>query len=204
MAHGNTYLSLQCHSKLHYTLRIWNMTEVKFSRFVPSETHLSTKPPSDSMPPSHIPGHMMKSEPCANGKLLTITPLVIAGLKRLSTYNNEDPNSVLFTPPKRLKSRSKVSSRMIDTSTSSTPLQPSNRPRGVVIYPTEKTLVLSSDPRSSATDLSASSNSLGANLANISTDHYCKMSDKTLHPVCSPSVTDDCSNLDSLNWSLVG
>lgn len=36
------YLSLQRHSKLRYPLRIWNMTEVVFSTFVPSEIRMRT------------------------------------------------------------------------------------------------------------------------------------------------------------------
>lgn len=86
---------------------------------------------------------------------------------------------------------------MIDTSSLSTPLQPSNRPRGEVIYSTDKRLVRSSDPQHSAADLCASPDSLGPDLVNTATGHYCKMSDKTLHPICGPSVTDNCFNLDT-------
>lgn len=86
---------------------------------------------------------------------------------------------------------------MTDTSTPSKHLQPSNRPRGEIIYSTDKRLVLSNDTQHSAADLCTSPDSLGPDFVNTATGQFCKMSDKTLHPICGPSVTDNCFNVDT-------
>lgn len=86
---------------------------------------------------------------------------------------------------------------MTDTSTPSKPLQPSNRPRGEIVYSTDKRLVLSADAQHNAADLCASPDSLGPDFVNTVTGQFCKMSDKTLHPICSPSVTDNCFNVNT-------
>lgn len=56
---------------------------LNFSRR-PKATQLSTMPPSESIPDPHILGNLMKIYPLQTINLLTITPLVIATIKRLS------------------------------------------------------------------------------------------------------------------------
>lgn len=117
-------------------------------------------------------------------------------------YYNEDPNTITFwTQPaaKKLKSRSNLSSRTTDTSApSKKPLQPNNMRRGEIVYSNDKRLVLSSDTQHNAADLCSSPHSLGPDFVNTATGHFCKMSDKTLHPVCSPpTVTDNCFNVET-------
>lgn len=147
-------------------------------------------PPSESMPSStylYQDTRSIKSEPLQTVKVLTTRAANYCNTQPAFGffYYNEDPNSIVFwdqPTAKRLKSRSKVSFRMTDTSTPSNPLQPSNRPRGEIIYSTDKRLVLSNDAQHSATDLCASPDSLGPDFVNTATDQFCKMSDKTLHP----------------------
>lgn len=85
---------------------------------------------------------------------------------------------------------------MTDAITPSKPRQP-NKPRGDIVYSKDKRLVLSGDAKHDAADLCASAHSLGPDFVNTPTGHFCKMSDKTLHPICSPTITDNCFNVDT-------
>ncbi len=66
-----------------------------------------------------------------------------------------------------------------------------------IVYSSDPRLVISSDANQNTTELCASPASLGPDFANIATRHFCNMSTKTLHPICSATVTDDCFNMDT-------
>lgn len=84
------------------------------------------------------------------------------------------------------------------SSTSSNNNNNNNKRRDEIVYSNDKRLVLSSDTQHNAADLCSSPHSLGPDFVNTATGQYCRMSDKTLHPICNPpTVTDNCFNVDT-------
>lgn len=115
-----------------------------------------------------------------------------------ATYTSDDPNSIVYIPPQKAKSKSKRRPTVNgEVSSKSRPLQ---RRDDFV----DERLVISNDPTQNTDGLCSDPASLGPDLLNVAEGRFCQMSTKTVHPVCSDTVTDDCFNVDTQKLILGG
>ncbi|KAI1392685.1 uncharacterized protein F4822DRAFT_425888 [Hypoxylon trugodes] len=126
----------------------------------------------------------------------------------------KDPHSITYYTISNKRSEEEVESR--DTATAFGPSKHANSarfrnsplyPRQNGSYPTNGTdtgsnphanrLVISNTAKHSAQNLCDSETSHGPDFVNVSEGTFCRMSDKTVWPVCSAAKVDNCFNTDS-------
>lgn len=111
-----------------------------------------------------------------------------------SVYYGPDPNSITFWPSNKLKTKSRRTADM-SSAIASKPMQVKRQSTNVL--PSDTRLVISSDANQSSTQLCANGESLGPDFFNVAEGQFCQMSTKTLYPVCSGVVNDNCFNAET-------
>jgi hypothetical protein len=119
-------------------------------------------------------------------------------------YTNHDPKSIDFIPLKPLKSRldgfitprkSIAPSNKSNKNNATITQQPhSDRPQ---TNPHLNNLIISNSTTHSVSELCKSKSSVGPDFVNIGRGKFCRMSNKTLWPICTTAIKDKYFNIGS-------
>lgn len=102
---------------------------------------------------------------------------------RYWTSKKRDGIAEAFAPP----TKSKLPRRQAPEDTTN---------NGTVSALGQDQLVVDNNPSHPTASLCESQSSVGPDFANIADGQFCRMSDKTLWPICDEQITDSCFNLD--------
>ncbi|KAF2971962.1 hypothetical protein GQX73_g1511 [Xylaria multiplex] len=125
---------------------------------------------------------------------------------KLRTQPDTDPRDITYWTPQASRSSGLEERDAIATSYSPSKHAVSAKYRrsypqtnGTTVHDMIKTsLVIGNSDSHTATDLCGSETSYGPDFVNVKTGKFCRMSDKTLWPICNGTdVTDNCFNVDS-------
>lgn len=118
-----------------------------------------------------------------------------------SIFYNDDPNSINYIPA----DGSNAKSKRTPTVKGAVPSKPRPRQRRVDTNDfTDERLVISNDSTQNTTALCSDPVSRGPDFLNLAEGQFCQMSTKTLHPICSDIITDNCFNTDAQKLILGG
>ena len=152
-----------------------------------------------SPPPSPLPQKRPKKK---LGPFLSTIPYLIlphpsycANGPPFSLYYTDDPNSIVYSTSK-LKTKSKRTAAM-DAAGAIMQSDPQPRPqrfraRADPVLSADPRLVISADPKQTAAGLCDDVVSLGPDFFNVAEGRFCRMSTKTMYPICDAAVVDNC------------
>ncbi|KAI1335271.1 hypothetical protein F5Y15DRAFT_255325 [Xylariaceae sp. FL0016] len=124
---------------------------------------------------------------------------------KMSMYPDTDPNSITYTIPSNDGKRSIATAsyrqplhvRRASRLRSSAFAARSNGTATGTSNPHAGSLVIDNDAAHAAQALCESETSVGPSFVNVAEGNFCRMTDKTLWPVCGDGVADNCFNTDS-------
>lgn len=108
-------------------------------------------------------------------------------------YTEPDPTSIVFW---LLEGQTSKRSPDLTTANPRHPRQfRSTKPRPKYVNPHLDKLIIGNDTQQAASMLCESKTSLGPDFVDLASGFFCRMSDKTMWPICSNTLTDNCFSL---------
>lgn len=119
-------------------------------------------------------------------------------------YTEKDPRSIIYTPlGRRNKSRRNKAISEPGSHTNTTTANTKEQ-KGNYVNPHMNKLIISNSTSHSVTQLCDSKNSVGPDFVNVAEGKFCRMTDKTLWPLCSGKIKDKCFHIGTKQLTVGG